>query len=85
MKQILTAYENFNNAETAVRDLMKSRFTQLLKDINWENPMKVLMDGYTVYAWLEGNIKFDFDGLEYEFDDLQTDKLFRILETIDEK
>ena len=47
--------------------------------------MKVLMDGYTVYAWLEGNIKFDFDGLEYEFDDLQTDKLFRILETIDEK
>ena len=47
--------------------------------------MKVLMGGYTVYAWLKGNIKFDFDGLEYEFDDLQTDKLFRILETIDEK
>ena len=84
MKQILTAYENFNNAETAVRDLM-SRFTKLLKDINWENPMKVLMDGYTVYAWLEGNIKFDFDGLEYEFDDLQTDKLFRILERIYKK
>ena len=36
MKQILTAYENFNNAETAVRDLMKNRFTKLLKDINWE-------------------------------------------------
>ena len=47
--------------------------------------MKVLMDGYTVYAWLEGNIKFDFDGLEYEFDDLQTDKLFRILERIYKK
>ena len=45
---------------------------------DWNKPLKV-------YAWLEGNIKFDFDGLEYEFDDLQTDKLFRILETIDEK
>ena len=85
MTQILTAYENFNDAETAVRDLMKSRFTKLLKDINWENPMKVLMDGYTVYAWLEGNIKFDFDGLEYEFDDLQTNKLFQILERIYKK
>ena len=85
MKQILKAYENFNTAEIAVRDLMKSRFTKLLKDINRENPMKVLMDGYTVYVWLEGNIKFDFDGLEYEFDDLKTDKLFRILERINKK
>ena len=66
MTQILTAYENFNNAETAVRDLMKSRFIKLLKDINWENPMKVLMGGYTVYAWLEGNITFDFDHEESE-------------------
>ena len=40
---------------------------------------------YTVYAWLEDNIKFAFDGLEYEFDDLQTDKLFRILERIYKK
>ena len=67
------------------KSLSESRFTKLLKDINWETPMKVLMDGYTIYGWLEGNIKFDFDGLEYEFDDLQTDKLFRILKRIYKK
>ena len=48
---------------------MKSRFAELIKEVSWKNPKVVWMD-YTVYAWLEDKIKFDFDGLEYEFDDL---------------
>lgn len=43
------------------------------------------MDGYTVNTWLEHDVRFGFDSKEYEFDDLQTDKLFRILERIYKK
>ena len=78
--QISKAYEIFNKAESAIRDLMKSRFAELLKDTNWEKPMVVWMDGYMVNAWIECDAKFGFDGKECEFDDLPTHELFQILE-----
>lgn len=78
--QISKAYENFSKAEGAVRDLMKSRFAELLKDTDWEKPMVVWMDGYMVNAWIECDVRFDFDGKECEFDDLPTHELFQILE-----
>ena len=78
--KVLKAYENFSKAEGAVRDLMKSRFTELLKDTDWEKPMVVWMDGYMVNAWVECDVRFDFDGKECEFDDLPTHELFQILE-----
>jgi hypothetical protein len=78
--QILNAYENFNKAEAAVRDLMKSRFAELLKNTNWEKPMVVWMDGYMVNTWIECDVRFEFDGKECEFDDLPTHELFQILE-----
>ena len=78
--QISKAYEIFNKAEVAVRDLMKSRFAELLKDTDWEKPMVVWMDGYMVNAWIECDVRFDFDGKECEFDDLPTHELFQILE-----
>ena len=78
--KILKAYEIFNKAERAVRDLMKSRFTELLKDTDWEKPMVVWMDGYMVNAWVECDVRFEFDGKECEFDDLPTHELFQILE-----
>ena len=80
--QISKAYENFNKAERAVRDLMKSRFAELLKDTNWEKPMVVWMDGYTVNTWLEHDVRFGFDSKECGFDDLPTHELFQILERI---
>ena len=80
--KISKAYENFSKAESAVRDLMKSRFTELLKDTNWEDPMAVWMDGYKVNAWVECDVRFEFDGKECEFDDLPTHELFQILERI---
>lgn len=78
--KILKAYENFNNAEVAVRELMKSRFAELLKDTDWENPMVVWMDGYMVNVWIECDVRFEIDGKECEFDDLPTHELFQILE-----
>lgn len=78
--KILKAYEIFNKAESAVRDLMKSRFTELLKDTSWEDRMTVWMDGYMVNTWVECDVRFEFDGKECEFDDLPTHELFQILE-----
>ncbi len=78
--KILKAYEIFNKAESAVRDLMKSRFTELLKDTDWEKPMAVWMDGYKVNVWEECDVRFEFDSKECEFDDLPTHELFQILE-----
>lgn len=78
--KISKAYEIFNKAESAVRDLMKSRFTELLKDTDWEKPMVVWMDGYMVNTWIECDVRFEFDGKECEFDDLPTHELFQILE-----
>jgi hypothetical protein len=78
--KILKAYENFSKAESAVRDLMRIKFTELLKDTDWEKPMVVWMDGYMVNAWVECDVRFDFDGKECEFDDLSTHELFQILE-----
>lgn len=81
--QISKAYENFSKAESAVRDLMKSRFAELLKYTNWEKPMVVWMDGYMVNTWIECDVRFDFDGKECEFDDLPTHELFQILERME--
>lgn len=78
--QISKAYENFNKAERAIRDLMRIKFTELLKDTDWEKPMVVWMDGYMVNAWVECDVRFDFDGKECEFDDIPTHELFQILE-----
>lgn len=78
--QILKAYENFSKAESAVRDLMRIKFTELLKDTDWEKPMVVWMDGYMVNTWVECDVRFEFDGKECEFDDLSTHELFQILE-----
>ena len=78
--KILKAYEIFSKAEGAVRDLMKSRFAELLKDTDWEKPMVVWMDGYMVNAWIECDVRFEFDGKECEFDDIPTHELFQILE-----
>lgn len=78
--QILKAYENFSKAESAVRDLMRIKFTELLKDTDWEKPMVVWMDGYMVNTWVECDVRFEFDGKECEFDDLPTHELFQILE-----
>lgn len=78
--KILKAYEIFNKAESAVRDLMKSRFAELLKDTDWEKPMVVWMDGYMLNAWVECDVRFDFEGKECEFDDLPTHELFQMLE-----
>lgn len=78
--KILKAYEIFNKAEVAVRDLMKSRFAELLKDTDWEKPMAVWMDGYMVNTWIECDVRFEFDGKECEFDELPTHELFQILE-----
>ena len=81
--KILKAYEIFSKAEGAVRDLMKSRFAELLKDTNWEKPMVVWMDGYMVNAWIECDVRFEFDGKECEFDDLPTHELFQIFEKME--
>lgn len=78
--QILKAYEIFNKAETAVRDLMKSRFAELLKDIDWEWPMEVCMYENVVNVWVDCDVRFEFDGKECEFDDVPTHELFQILE-----
>lgn len=78
--QISKAYENFNKAEGAVRDLMRIKFAELLKETDWEKPMVMWMDGYMVNAWIECDVKFEFDGKECEFDDLPTHELFQILE-----
>ena len=80
---IENAYEIFSKAEGAVRDLMKSRFAELLKDTNWEKPMVVWMDGYMVNAWIECDVRFEFDGKECEFDDLPTHELFQIFEKME--
>jgi hypothetical protein len=81
--KILKAYENFSKAESAVRDLMRIKFTELLKDTDWEKPMVVWMDGYMVNAWVECDVRFDFDGKECEFDDLPTHELFQILKRME--
>ena len=81
--KILKAYEIFNKAEVAVRDLMKSRFAELLKDTDWEKPMVVWMDGYMVNAWVECDVRFEFDGKECEFDDIPTHELFQIFEKME--
>ena len=78
--KILKAYEIFSKAEGAVRDLMKSRFAELLKDTDWEKPMVVWMDGYMVNAWIECDVRFKFACEECEFDDIPTHELFQILE-----
>lgn len=78
--QISKAYENFSKAEGAVRDLMRIKFAELLKDTDWENPRVVWMDGYMVNVWVECEVRFEFDGKECEFDDLPTHELFQILE-----
>lgn len=78
--KILKAFNDFSKAEAAVRDLMKIKFSELLKDTNWEDPMTVWMDGYMVNVWMECDAKFGIDGKECEFDDLPTHKLFQILE-----
>jgi hypothetical protein len=80
MKTILKAYNDFSKAEDAVRDLMRSRFAELLKETDWEKPMVVWMDGYMVNTWVECGVRFEFDGKECEFDDLSTHELFQILE-----
>ena len=81
--KILKAFNDFSKAEVAVRDLMKSRFAVLLKDTDWEKPMVVWMDGYMVNAWVECDVRFEFDGKECEFDDLPTHELFQILERME--
>lgn len=78
--QLLKAYENFSKAEAAVRDLMRIKFTELLKNTDWEKPKVVWMDGYMVNTWIECDVRFEFDGKECEFDDLPTHELFQILE-----
>ena len=78
--QISKAYENFSKAEGAVRDLMRIKFAELLKETDWEKPMVVWMNGYMVNTWIECDVRFEFDGKECEFDDLPTHELSQILE-----